>query len=83
MYQYATCFASAACLMQDLRAPAPDVKADAVDRYLSLLRAGGSDYPMTLLARAGVDLSQPKTVRAVVDQLDTLVDRLERELQPT
>jgi len=59
------------------------VKADAVARYLSLLRAGGSDYPMTLLARAGVDLSQPKTVRAVVDQLDTLVDRLERELQPT
>ena len=59
------------------------MKADAVARYLSLLRAGGSDYPMTLLARAGVDLSQPKTVRAVVDQLDTLVDRLERELQPT
>ena len=83
VYQYATCFASAACLMQDLRSPAPEVNADAVARYLSLLRAGGSDYPMTLLARAGVDLSRPETVRAVVDHLDTLVTRLERELQPT
>jgi oligoendopeptidase F len=35
---------------------------------------------MNLLARAGVDLSQPDTVRAVVQQLDGLVDRLEREL---
>ena len=32
---------------------------------------------MTLLQRAGVDLSQPETVRAVVDQLDPLVSRLE------
>jgi hypothetical protein len=38
---------------------------------------------MSLLARAGVDLSQPETVRAVVNHLDTLVARLERELQPT
>ncbi len=47
---------------------------------LSLLRAGGSDYPMNLLARAGVDLSQPDTVRAVAAELDTLVTRLETEL---
>ena len=40
-------------------------RADGVERYLSLLRAGGSDYPMTLLAQAGVDLSQPDTVQAV------------------
>ena len=52
----------------------------AVDRYLELLRAGGSDYPMNLLARAGVDLSQPDTVRAVSTQLDDLVTRLEAEL---
>ena len=49
-------------------------------RYLDLLRAGSSDHPMTLLARAGVDLSQPETVQAIVDQLDHLVTRLEQEL---
>jgi hypothetical protein len=35
---------------------------------------------MNLLARAGVDLSEPETVRAVVAQLDNLVTRLEAEL---
>ena len=35
---------------------------------------------MTLLQRAGVDLSQPETVRAVVDQLDDLVDELEKAI---
>ena len=62
VYQYATCFASTARLMQDLRAPDAGARAAGVERYLSLLRAGGSDYPMKLLARAGVDLSQPDTV---------------------
>jgi oligoendopeptidase F len=36
---------------------------------------------MQLLRRAGVDLSQPDTVHAVVDQLDNLVTRLEQELE--
>jgi hypothetical protein len=35
---------------------------------------------MEQLRRAGVDLGEPSTVRAVVDQLDALVTRLETEL---
>jgi oligoendopeptidase F len=81
VYQYATCFASTAKLMNDVRGADPVARAAGVKRYLDLLRAGGSDYPMNLLARAGVDLSQPDTVRAVVKQLDGLVTRLETELQ--
>jgi oligoendopeptidase F len=77
VYQYATCFASTARLMQDLRSPAAAVQADGVTRYLSLLRAGGSGYPMDLLKTAGVDLSQPDTVRAVATELDALVSQLE------
>jgi len=80
VYQYATCFASTARLMQDIRSPENGVRADAVARYLALLRAGGSDYPMALLKRAGVDLSLPDTVRAVSVELDTLLGRLEHEL---
>jgi oligoendopeptidase F len=72
VYQYATCFASAAQLAKEIPA--------ARDRYLQLLAAGGSDYPMELLKRAGVDLSKPDTVRAVIDQLDGLVSRLQEEL---
>jgi oligoendopeptidase F len=80
VYQYATCFASTARLMQDLRSPDRARSGDAVERYLSLLKAGGSDYPMNLLARAGVDLSQPDTVHAVGSELEMLVGRLETEL---
>jgi oligoendopeptidase F len=80
VYQYATCFATTARLMQDIRSDKPIVAADGVERYLALLRAGGSDFPMRLLAQAGVDLGQPDTVQAVSSELDTLVARLEREL---
>jgi oligoendopeptidase F len=66
--------------MQDIRAGDAAVADDGVARYLSLLRAGGSDFPMRLLKQAGVDLSQPDTVRAVTVQLDSLVGRLEAEL---
>ncbi|MGE5813701.1 MAG: oligoendopeptidase F [Acidobacteriota bacterium] len=72
VYQYSTCFASAAQLARQL----PEVR----ERYLALLASGGNDYPMEQLKRAGVDLSKPDTVRAVIEQLDSLVTRLEGEL---
>ena len=80
MYQYATCFASTARLMEEIGSKDPVTRDAAVARYLDLLRSGGSDHPMALLTRAGVDLSRPETVRAVSSQLDDLLDRLEREL---
>jgi oligoendopeptidase F len=77
VYQYATCFASSAQLMNQLTGGSPAEREAALRRYLTLLESGGSDHPMTLLQRAGVDLSQPAPIRAVVSQLDTLVSRLE------
>jgi oligoendopeptidase F len=73
VYQYSTCFASAARLAKEL----PGAR----ERYLALLASGGNDYPMEQLRRAGVDLSKPDTVRAVIEQLDSLVTRLEQELE--
>jgi oligoendopeptidase F len=80
VYQYATCFASSAQLMKQITSGSEADRRLAVDRYLTLLKSGGSDHPMALLHRAGVDLSRPETVRALIDQLDTLVTRLEREI---
>ena len=80
VYQYATCFASTARLMEEINSTTGAARAEVVTRYLDLLRSGGSDHPMALLKRAGVDLAQPDTVRAVVAQLDGLVTRLEAEL---
>jgi oligoendopeptidase F len=77
VYQYATCFASAAKIAGEIMAGPEASRRAAVTRYMDLLGAGGSDHPMTLLKQAGVDLSQPETVGAVVDQLDGLVARLE------
>jgi oligoendopeptidase F len=80
VYQYATCFASSAQLMNQIKNGSEKERAEAVDRYLGLLKAGGSDHPMKLLQRAGVDLSKPETVRATVKQLDELVSQLEKTL---
>ena len=77
VYQYATCFASAARLVKEISAGPETSSAAARERYLELLASGGSDHPMTQLKRAGVDLSEPSTVQAVVERLDTLVGRLE------
>ena len=81
VYQYATCFASAAKLGTDILSSDMAVREAAVDAYFTLLKAGGSDYPMDLLRRAGVDLSQPETVQAVSHQLERLVSQLETELK--
>jgi oligoendopeptidase F len=80
VYQYATCFASAARLAQEIMQGGEAERRSARERYLTLLKSGGNDYPMEQLKKAGVDLSQPDTVLAVVNQLDGLVTRLEREL---
>ena len=78
VYQYATCFASAARLSREMMHG--KAAGDTRDRYLALLRSGGNDYPMEQLKKAGVDLAQPDTVMAVIEQLDDLVTRLEREM---
>jgi oligoendopeptidase F len=79
VYQYATCYASTAKLVRGIVEGSPQERCAAVGRYLDLLKAGGSDHPMTLLQRAGVDLREPDTIMAVVNQLDGLVTRLESE----
>lgn len=80
VYQYATCMASTAALMEEVGSDDAARREDGVRRYLDLLRAGGSDHPMALLKRAGVDLSQPTAIRALVARFDRLVSELETTL---
>ena len=80
VYQYATCFASAARLAREITQGSEAERREARERFLALLRSGGNNYPMEQLKKAGVNLSQPDTVRAVIEQLENLVTRLEREL---
>jgi oligoendopeptidase F len=79
VYQYATCFASSAKLYGDMTTGSDAARAAAKARYIELLRSGGNDHPMEQLRKAGVDLAEPATIQAVVDQMDELVSRLEVE----
>jgi oligoendopeptidase F len=79
VFQYATCFASSAKVFHDMTTGSDAEKKAATDRYLTLLKSGGNDYPMTQLQKAGVDLTKRETVQAVVDQMNELVSQMEAE----
>ena len=79
VYQYATCFASSAQLYGAMTTGPADARKAATDRYLTLLKSGGNDYPMAQLKKAGVDLTQRATMQAVIDQMDRLVAQMEVE----
>ncbi len=52
--------------------------ADFVPRYLELLRAGGSDAPQTLVARAGLDIGDPGFWDAGLALLEDMVAEAEQ-----
>jgi oligoendopeptidase F len=52
--------------------------APAVERWLQVLKAGGTMKPMALLQHAGIDLSSPEPIRAAMAYVGSLVDELER-----
>ena len=81
VYQYATCKASSAQIYKNvMQAPANRRQAE-TERYLTLLKSGGNDYPMEQLKKAGVDLTQKETFLAIIEQLDQLVTQLEQEIK--
>ncbi|MDZ5473838.1 oligoendopeptidase F [Bacillus sp. 31A1R] len=48
----------------------------AVDRWLEVLKAGGTMKPLELLKHAGIDMSQPEPIRQAVSYVGSLVDQL-------
>jgi oligoendopeptidase F len=53
----------------------------APDRYTEFLSSGGSDYPLELLRRAGVDLESPAPYEATFRAMDEKLDALEALLE--
>lgn len=51
---------------------------DAVNKYLTFLSAGGSDYPLNILKNAGVDMTQPEASEAAFRNFDNLVTEMEK-----
>ncbi|MDD5571473.1 MAG: oligoendopeptidase F [Bacteroidales bacterium] len=48
------------------------------DRYLELLKAGSSDYPLNILKKAGVDMTTPAPYEAAMKRFDDLVMEMEK-----
>jgi len=74
VYQYATGLMSAIALSSRVRAGGEG----AVEQYLDFLKAGGSDYPVKTLQRAGVDLTRPNAMQATYDLFARTLDEMER-----
>lgn len=70
VYQYATGLAAAIALAGQIRAEGQP----AIDRYLAFLASGGSDYPIDLLRRAGVDMTTPDPVHAALAEFAARTD---------
>ncbi len=75
VFQYATSITAAVHF-------AETVPGDAAqrERYLDLLKAGGSGYGYDLLKRAGVDMATPQPYRELVSAFDKVLDEAEAVL---
>jgi oligoendopeptidase F len=74
-YVYAYAFGE--LLVLALYAHYEQVGASFAEGYLDLLRAGGSDWPHTLLSRLGIDLTATSFWDGGLDQIDRMVDEAE------
>ncbi len=74
VYQYATSLAASTQLAREVLDGQPGAR----ERYLGLLKAGGSRYPYELLKEAGVDLATPAPYRALEAQMNWAMDEIEK-----
>ncbi|MGD7651656.1 MAG: oligoendopeptidase F [Verrucomicrobiales bacterium] len=74
VYQYATGMVASTALADAVLTEGEPAR----ERYLGLLRSGGSKHPLDLLKDAGIDMSQPAPVLATLEQFDSLVTEMEK-----
>lgn len=73
VYQYATSFTASEALSQRVLAGEEGVAA----AYIGLLSSGGSDYPIELLRRVGVDMTTSTPLDATVARINRVMDEIE------
>ncbi|HBN97381.1 MAG TPA: oligoendopeptidase F, partial [Firmicutes bacterium] len=73
VYKYATGFSAAISLSRQIL----EKGELAVQRYLEFLGGGGSDYPINLLRKAGVDMSKPEPIVQAMAVFEELLSELE------
>ncbi|MDE1938062.1 MAG: oligoendopeptidase F family protein [Alphaproteobacteria bacterium] len=73
VYQYATSMAGAAAFTQAIERHDPGVRG----RFITMLKAGGSDYPYDLYKKAGFDMATPAPYQALVARMNHLMDEID------
>lgn len=73
VYQYATSFTASQALAEQIQSGDPAVR----DRYLEFLSSGGSAYPVDLLKKAGVDMTEDAPFRLTIDKINRVMDEME------
>lgn len=77
VYQYATCYAAAQMLSQQIM----DKGSKFLPTYYHFLSTGSSEYPVDILKDAGVDMTTPEPINRTIALFADLVDQMEKLLQ--
>ena len=70
VYQYATGYAAASAFANAIL----EGKVNAVEKYKGFLKSGGSDYPIEILKKAGVDMTTKEPLEATIKRFNELLD---------
>jgi oligoendopeptidase F len=73
VWQYATSMAGAAQFTDAIEHEG----APARDRYINMLKAGGSDYAYELYKKAGIDMATPAPYQALVARMSRIMDQID------
>ncbi len=73
VFQYATSISAGNMFADEILQGVPGAR----ERYLDILRAGGSRYPYELVKEAGVDLATPAPYQAIVARMNRIMDQIE------
>ena len=77
VYQYATSYTASIALGEKVLNEEPG----SVDKYLSFLSSGSSDYPINLLKKAGVDMTSREPFTKAMQAMDRVMDEIEEILK--
>ncbi|WP_407857217.1 oligoendopeptidase F [Enterococcus hailinensis] len=74
VYQYATGFSAASALAKHIA----EGDEQALENYLTYLKSGSSDYPIEVMKKAGVDMTQPAYIEDAMEIFALRLDELEQ-----
>lgn len=82
VYNYAVSFTASNALYNNIVKAKNKKEGNAArERYMNLLKSGGNDDPISLLGKAGIDLTKEESFLTVTNRMQQLVDQLEKELK--